>query len=97
MRTMTKTLTLALLAAAPGCVHATADVDADQNVSFDMPGNTITIANQAFAASQPLTGAGTAQLIVEMVDVAALGASAGPRIQFHFNAHVSADAKKDLL
>jgi len=65
--------------------------------SFDMPGNTITIANQAFAASQPLTGAGTAQLIVEMADVAALGASAGPRIQFHFKAHVSADAKKDLF
>ena len=65
--------------------------------SFDMPSDTITLANQAFAASTPLTGAGTAQLVVEMADVAALGASAGPRIQFHFKAHVTADAKKDLL
>jgi hypothetical protein len=65
--------------------------------SFDMPGNTITLANQAFAASVPLTGAGTARLLVEMADVAALGAAAGPHIQFHFKAHVTADAKKDLL
>src|SRR5262245_10611222 len=65
--------------------------------SFDMPAGAITLANQAFAASAPLTGAGTAQLVVEMADVAALGAAASPHIQFHFKAHVTADAKKDLL
>jgi hypothetical protein len=65
--------------------------------SFDMPSEAITLANQAFTASAPLTGAGTAQLVVELADLAALGAAAAPRIQFHFKAHVAADAKKDLL
>jgi len=65
--------------------------------SFDMPPAAITIANQAFAASTPLAGAGTARLVVQMADVAALGAAAGPHIGFHFKAQVGADAKKDLL
>lgn len=66
-------------------------------LSFDMPSAAITIANQAFAASTALTGAGTARLVVQMADVAALGAAAGPHIGFHFKAEVGADAKKDLL
>jgi hypothetical protein len=38
MRTKTKTTMLALsfLVAAPGCVHVSAEVDADENVSFDL-------------------------------------------------------------
>ena len=66
-------------------------------LSFDLPAPAIAIANQAFADAAPLTGAATARLVVEMSDVPALAAAVGPHVQFHFSAHVEADAKKDLL
>ena len=64
---------------------------------FDLPAPAVAAANQAFADSTPLTGAATARMVVEMSDVPALAAAMGPHVQFHFRAHVEADAKKDLL
>jgi hypothetical protein len=66
-------------------------------LSFDVPASGIALANQAFADAAPLIGAATARLVVEMTDLPALAAAVGPHVQFHFHAHVGADAKKDLL
>ena len=51
----------------------------------------------SFLRPEALTGNASARLVVEMADLPALAASVGPHIQFHFVAHVEADAKKDLL
>ena len=66
-------------------------------LSFDLPAPAVDIANQAFESATPLTGAATARLVLQMSDLPALAAATGPHVQFHFKAHVEADAKKDLL
>jgi hypothetical protein len=66
-------------------------------LSFQVPASGIAIANQAFNDAAPVMGAATARLVVEMSDIPALAAAVSPHVQFHFKAHVEADAKKDLL
>jgi hypothetical protein len=66
-------------------------------LSFEAPPSVLQAAQQAFDAAAPLDGTATARLVVEMSDVAALAAAAGPHVQFHFRAHVDANAKKNLL
>jgi hypothetical protein len=65
--------------------------------TFTAPPAVLDQAEQAFAAPAPLGGQATARLLVEMADLPTLGAALGPHLEFHFVAHIEADAKKDLL